>query len=247
MVNPALPPVLSFTERDANVALRTFLLGLVASGTEVVRGQVNRVPEPRGADFVVFWPLRRDRLGTNLTTYLDTEVVASIAGSVLTVTGVLYGVLTPGLTLYGTGAGPAANTALGAQLTGSLGGTGTYAVIPVQTLASSTVFVGERDDLAATDMVVQVDIHGPSSADNAQRLDTLLRSEYGTRAFGTVAVAPLYCDSPRQLPFLDAEQQVEDRWSVDVHLQLSAVVSTTQQFADQLEPTLIDVDATFPP
>lgn len=237
-----MPPVLGFTEREANVALRSFLLGLVASGTEVVRGQVNRVPEPRGADFVVFWPLRRDRLGTNVTTYLDTEIVGSIAGAVLTVTDVIYGELTPGLTLYGTGIGPSANTVLGSQLSGSTGGTGTYAVSPTQTLASSTIYVGERDDLAPTDMVVQVDIHGPASGDNALRLETLFRSEYGTAAFGSVEVIPLYCDSPRQMPFLNAEQQVEERWTVDVHLQLSAAVSTPQQFADTLTPTLIEVD-----
>ncbi len=242
-----MPPVLSFTERDANVALRAFLLTLLPSGTEVVLGQVNRVPEPRGADFVVFWPLRRERLGTTGTDYLDTEVVGSIAGAVLTVTSVANGALTPGLTLFGTGAGPAVGSVLGGQLSGSLGGTGTYAVSPAQTLSSTTIFVGERADLAPTDLVVQVDVHGPSSGDNVTRLETLFRSDYGVTAFGGVAVTPLYADSPRQAPFVNAEQQVETRWTIDAHLQLSAIVRTPQQFADQLEPTTIEVDGAFPP
>lgn len=234
-----MPPVLSFTERDTNVALRSFLLTLLPSNTEVVLGQVNRVPEPRGADFVVFWPLRRDRLGTTGTDYLDTAVVGSIVGTVLTVTDVISGALTPGLTLFGSGA----DTTLGAQLTGSVGGTGTYAVSPAQILASATIYAGERDDMAPTDMVVQVDVHGPSSGDNVTRIDTLFRSDYGVTAFGGVAVTPLYADSPRQMPFLNSEQQVENRWTVDVHLQLSAVVKTPQQFADQLVPTTIEADA----
>lgn len=242
-----MPPVLSFTEREANIALRSFLLSLLPANTEVVLGQVNRVPEPRNSDFVVFWPLRRERLGTTGTDYLDTEVVGSIAGTVLTVTSVVNGVLTSGLTLYGSGIGPAANTILGGQLTGSLGGTGTYTVSPAQTLSATTIFVGERADMAPTELVVQVDVHGPTAGDNVTRLETLFRSDYGVTAFDGVAVTPLYADSPKQMPFLNAEQQVETRWTTDLHLQLSAVVRTPQQFADQLEPTLIEVDGAFPP
>jgi hypothetical protein len=238
-----LPHVLSFTEREANVALRSFLLGMVATGTEVIRGQVNRVPEPRGVDFIVFWPLRRDRLGTTGTDYSDNVVVGSIAGTVLNVTSVVRGVLTPGLTLSGTGA----ETTLGTQLTGSVGGTGTYAVSPAQTLSATTIYVGERADLAPVDLVVQVDVHGPASWDNVTRLETLFRSDYGVTAFGDVAVTPLYAESPRQAPFVNAEQQYENRWTVDLHLQLSAVVKTPQQFAAKLDSTTIEVEAVFPP
>ena len=238
-----MPPILSFTEREANIALRAFLLSMLPAGTPVVRGQVNRVPEPRDEDFIVFWPLRRDRLGTNVIDYLDTEVVGSIVGTVLTVTNVIRGTLTPGLTLFGTGAGPIADTILGAQLTGSVGGTGTYAVSPTQTLSSTTIYIGERNDLAPTDLVVQVDVHGPASGDNVARLETLFRSDYGVTAFGEVAITPLYADSPRQMPFINSEMEYETRWTVDLHLQLSAVVKAPQQFAVELDMTLIPVDA----
>jgi hypothetical protein len=52
------------------VKLRAFLLTIVPSGTEVVRGLGNRVPQPPGAHVVVT-PLFTRRLRTNTSTYVD--------------------------------------------------------------------------------------------------------------------------------------------------------------------------------
>lgn len=52
-------------------ALRSFLLEIVPAGVEVVRGELNRVAEPRVADFIVVTPLFRERLRTNVDTYTD--------------------------------------------------------------------------------------------------------------------------------------------------------------------------------
>ena len=46
-------------QTDVFTALRSFLLGVLPNGVEVIKGQVNRVAEPQGSDFVVFWPLRQ--------------------------------------------------------------------------------------------------------------------------------------------------------------------------------------------
>jgi len=65
-------PSLDLTETIAFTALRGLLLTMVAGAAApvaVVQGDINRVPEPVGSDFIVMWPLFRVRLGTNVDTY----------------------------------------------------------------------------------------------------------------------------------------------------------------------------------
>lgn len=94
--------------------------------------------------------------------------------------------------------------------------------------------------LAPTQITIQCDVHGPNSADNAQVITTLMRDEYGFASFQASGfnVAPLYADDPRRLPFINGEQQYEDRWSIDVVLQANPVASVPQDFANVLTPTL---------
>lgn len=241
------PPILTLTEEECLAALREFLLTVLPPDTEVVLGQVNRVPEPRGENFVVFWPIRRERLATNETSYDDADFTGSISGTTLTVTSVGHGILETGILLRGGSAAPdalAADTALGEQLTGSIGGTGTYIVSPAQTVALTQMLAGVRWDQAATEYVVQLDIHGPRSGDSAQVIETLLKSDYGTTEFAAsgYAVTPLFCESRGQLPFMNAEQQYEDRWVIDAHLQIAAGVGTSQQFFEQVEIDTVVAD-----
>jgi len=66
------------------------------------------------------------------------SVTGSIAGNVLTVTAVGSGTVYPGTTISGSGV--ASGTKVVAQLSGTTGGVGTYAVnIPEQTVASTTI------------------------------------------------------------------------------------------------------------
>lgn len=69
------------------------------------------------------------------------QVTGSINNNVLTVTAVLAGTLYPGTVLSGTGGGGvASDTRIVEQLTGTLGGVGTYALdIPEQTVTSTTI------------------------------------------------------------------------------------------------------------
>lgn len=246
----AASPILSLTERQALIALRSFLLGSIRPSTEVVLGQVNQVPEPRNEDFIVFWPLRYERLATNETSYRDVDVVGSISGTVLAVTQVNHGVIIAGMTLLGTGLSTVLpDTIVGSQLTGSLGGTGTYTVSKSQLVGSGVLYLGLRDDMAAIRMTVQLDIHGPESANNAFMVETLFRSEVAEDAFESrgFAVVPLYADAARQMPFVNQEQQYENRWVVEAVMQMNPVTSTPMQFADELDVTTIEVDTTYPP
>jgi hypothetical protein len=87
-----------------------------------------------------------------------------------------------------------------------------------------------------TQLGIQLDIHGPNSPQNSQIISTLLRDEYAVDFYSASGydIAPLYADDPRQIPFTNGEDQVEDRWVVDLQLQLNAVVTVPQDFADQL-------------
>jgi len=60
-----MPLEISITEDDVMAALRAFIIDIVPSGVEVFQGQGNRVPEPRGVDFIVMTPMNRLRLSTN--------------------------------------------------------------------------------------------------------------------------------------------------------------------------------------
>jgi hypothetical protein len=80
---------------------------------------------------------------------------------------------------------------------------------------------------------IQLDVHGPNSADNATTIATLIRSDAGCSAFAETGfdVTPLYAGDPRQLRFDDAEQQIEERWTVDIVLQANIIITSFQDFA----------------
>ena len=216
---------------------QTVAAELMYLGPEVIKGQINRVAEPPEADFVVLTPIRQQRLSWNDTTYVDGVFVASINGNTLTVSSITRGSLVPGQQILDITGSLAVNTALGPQLTGTPGGVGTYAVSPSQTVISETMYAGLAEVLSPTEITVQVDVHGPASGDNARMIDTLFFSEYAVDAFESTGydVHPLFTTEPRQVPFLNAEQQYEYRYSFEAHLNANPVVMTPQQFADQVK------------
>lgn len=170
---------LGLTESAMLTDLRSFLLLITNGAIEVVLGQVNRVAEPEGPDYIVFWPTARLALATPTVTYSTTD--------------------------------------------------------PAPLVQASTL---------STQLEVQVDVHGPNSADTAQVVATLWRNEFACAQLAVVQ--PLYAQDPRQMPFINGEKQYEDRWVVVLAMQANPTVSTAQQFADTLTVGLIEVDATYP-
>src|SRR5271166_4934521 len=239
------PPgiTLSFTETQGFQALGHFLQAFCAPyPITVVRalggttpGSNVRMPEPAFGDFIVMSSLRRIRLETNETTFSDNICIGSISGTTLAVTVVSRGVLAPGqlLTDYNYPSGNiTANTTIVSQLTGTTtGGVGTYQVSISQTLASETLYAGTRADLVGTEWTVQLDVHGPNSLNNVNVIDTLFRSEVGANFFsGTgFGIAPLYVDTAGQMPFENAEKEVEYRWVMEAHLEILPIVTSPQQ------------------
>lgn len=240
------------TQEDSFTVLRAFILNVLPDNIPVVQGQGNRVAEPQADNYVIMIPIRRERIETNVDNFHDDAYIGSISGGVLTVTRVLAGLVKPGATPTGTGV--AAGTTVGAQLTGPVGGIGTYVVTPPQTLGSITLQAGAGTYLQPTKLTVQVEVHGDLSADYAQIISTMFRDEYAVDFFSSFTigsihpdVVPLYADDPRQLPFSNDQQQVEDRWVIEALLQVNATVIAPQQFADRVDIGLINVDSEYPP
>lgn len=97
-----------------------------------------------------------------------------------------------------------------------------------------------------TELRAQLDFYGANSADWAVTAGTLLRDPYGVAAL-TPNVVPLYADDARMIPLTDAEQQYEERWSLDAHFQVNPVVTISQTFTNQPATiSIIDVNQEYP-
>lgn len=240
------------TQNDIQTALRAFLIAILPRGAGnapfvVVNGQANRVAEPKASDFVVFWTISRRRIETNTDTFSDVEFTASIAGTVMNVTAVERGDIVVGSVLFGTGVTD--GTVITALGTGT-GGVGTYVVSPAQTVSQETISAGSSAALQPVEVTFQMDVHGPNSADNAQRITTLMRDAFAVDFFEALPIdaAPLHADDPRQSPFQNDQGQYEQRWIVDAMIQANQkVTGLPQEFASVVEIESISVTADFPP
>lgn len=240
-------------QSGVQTALRNFLITVLPVGVDVLEGQDNRSPEPSGSDFVVFTTLRRTRLATNFDTVADVKFTGSIAGTVMTVTAVTRGVISAGAKVFGVGV--AANTVISAQISGTPpGGIGTYTVAPTQAVSSETLSCGAKSLTQNTEISVQLDFHSADvgdSADMSQTVCQMMRDEFATRQFAdqipNYGVTPLYCEDPKQIPFLNENQQIETRFVAEALLQVNVAISVAQQFADSVVVDLADVDAKYPP
>ena len=85
-------------------------------------------------------------------------------------------------------------------------------------------------------VAIQIDVHGPNSADNVQKIATLWRDFAACDFFTTSGFdgQPLYTSDPRQVPFINAEEQYELRWMLDAYLEANIIVGVNQPFADTL-------------
>lgn len=224
---------------------QTAASALIWTGVPVVQAQVNRVPQVKQGDFCLITPLMRGRLSTNVDSYADVVFTGSIATNALTVSSVAMGSLAVGQVVFGEGV--TANTRIIALGTGT-GGTGTYTVTPSQTVTSRTLASGGALLMQPTEFSVQIDVHGPNSADNAQTVTTIFRDWSGVDIFAATGldVTPLTISDPRQIPFINDSQQYENRWVIDASVQVNPVLRLPQQFADQLSADLIAADNEFP-
>lgn len=235
------------TQSDIQVVLRSFLVDILPAATPIFAGQGNRVPEPAQVNFVDFTAQARTRLATNTDSFVDAEFTGSIAATTLTVTEVAFGALAVGHAVYGVGVVDGTTVTL--QLTGDPGGVGTYTVSETQTISAETLAAGVADLLQSTMVDFQINVHGPAAADNAQIISTAFRDEYAVEFFAGLSstVTPLYADDPKQIPFINDQQQYEDRWVIQALVQADQTVVVGQQFASAVGVTPVNVDVAYPP
>ena len=233
-------------QSDIQIALRSFLTTILPANVTVLAGQANRVAEPAGADFVVFWPIRRNRIETNIDLQADVQFTGNISGTTLAVSAVAFGTLQLGATIFGSGVTP--NTTVVSFISGVNGGVGFYTVSNSQIVTSETMAGGVTTYMQPTEVTFQLDVHGPGSSDNAQIISTLFRDDYAVQQFLSSGfdVTPLFADDPTQVPFINAEDQFETRWIVEAHLQANQIVTLPQQYASQVNLGVVSVTVAYP-
>ena len=223
---------LSVNQSQIFTALRSLLTTVLPSTVAIVQGLQNRVSEPSGTDFVVMTPLFRERIATNVDTFYDGVFTGSISGNVLTIATVTRGAIYVGSILSGVGVATTTVTAFG---TGT-GGVGTYTIDTTQTVALQKISAGYQTISQPTKVTVQLDVHGPNASDNAQIISTSFRDLFTVSQFNNTGldICPLYADDPKQIPYLNAEQQYETRYVIDCVLQANQIltIQSGQQFAD---------------
>lgn len=254
-------PSVAPTQPETLTVLRAFLLNILPPLTDIIKAQVNRVPEPKHPDFVVMTPIRRDRIETNTDAYADIQLEGTISGTTLNVTALKGGTLKIGMSVYADG------IALGTKITGfqsGYGALGTYTVSlsqtwppssaigffiigtsPIESAGLYPLYCGSSTFTQPTKLTVQLDVHGPNSSENAQIISTLFRDAYAVD-FMAPSVSPLYADDPKQVPFINDQQQYEDRWIVEAAMQVDPVVSVSgQQFFDRATVGFVEIDTTY--
>lgn len=108
---------------------------------------------------------------------------------------------------------------------------------------------GQELNQLSRDWVCQLDFYGPNAAENAAIVSEMARTENTWNYFEASYpyLQPLYAEDPIQTPFVNDQGQYEKHYAVELHAQFNPVVIMPLDFADQLEVTLVEVDATFPP
>jgi hypothetical protein len=94
--------------------------------------------------------------------------------------------------------------------------------------------------MESAEITIQIDVHGPNSADNAKLIVVMWRTDFAVDTFAASnpSITPLYADEARQVPFHDGEQQVETRYTIDAVLQADQTVTVPQQSSTSFDLSL---------
>ena len=243
------------TQSQIQQAIINYIAALCSlqAGVTVISGQGNRVSEPTAPIFVVVTPIRFTRLATNLDNYQNAEYTATINGTTMNVSAVKFGALQGGDPVFGIGlAGPYAPTIL-QQTIGPPGGPGLYTIDLPQNISTPQMFAsGSQTFIQSSEVVVQCDFHSAdlTAGDLAQVISTTFRDEFATDYFAKLQyplslITPLYADDPRQVPFVNAEEQYEWRWVLEVRMEVDQEVFIPFQYADRIVADATSVQADF--
>lgn len=92
--------------------------------------------------------------------------------------------------------------------------------------------------------IVQIDVYGENASDQSEMIATLFADDSASEWFKESGdpSKPLFADDPRQAVFMNEAAQYENRWTLDLHLQVNFEVGVPQQFAAELQVNLVEAD-----
>lgn len=116
----------------------------------------------------------------------------------------------------------------------------------VATYTDPVTTIGTTNSMSPSEMAIQLDFYGPSSAQNCKIVESLTRSDFALSQFTNANIKPLFTSEPMQIPLITGEQQYEQRWKMDFHLQYNPTIQTSQDFAGTLSVTTTNVERAYP-
>ncbi len=108
---------------------------------------------------------------------------------------------------------------------------------------AATALVVKVDINRGTMVTVQLDVYGPNSADIAQVVTTIWRDQFAVENVAGAVFAPCYASDGHQSPFVNGENQYENRWIISVVMHVKPSVVIDQQFASVVDIGLVEVDS----
>ena len=222
-------------------------LGAILPGLEVISAYDNRVPEPSAPDFAIISTTARRPMCTPVEAWCDVAFTGIVSGNTLTASNFHFGLidLSNGNQPPCWGVGVVDGTPTLSQTSGTPGGAGVYALGGApQTAGPVLMAAGEIVIVQPTEVTLQLDFHSNvgDGADQAQAFATMFRTLQAGDLFRSYAnnVGILFCEDPRLIPFVNAEQEWEQRWVVLAHLQANQAIPWPQQFFSAMTVTFID-------
>lgn len=107
------------------------------------------------------------------------------------------------------------------------------------------VGVGTRSIKSQTKLMVQVDCYGELAANWSIALSRLFRDPFGCKELAPIC-EPLYATVARMMPLVNGSMQYERRYMFEAFVQYNPVITVSQEFADSLNLTLLNVDKVYP-
>jgi len=228
-------------DRQVFVAIKAWLedtLELDVS-TPVIQGDINRVAEPVGP-FILMRRVKENRLNTTIEDYTDTRASfqGSISGTLLTTSSV-SGTIVEGQTVFGVGVPTGVLISAAGVDVNHWVLSKNCGVITTEVMRAELAI--ERFE-RSVECLIQLDFYGDDAGDYAQTIAGVFRSSEAAAFLDEYAVYPLWEEDAIYAPVVNGEEQYEQRWTVRLHLQYTAVVETVAEFMDTAHIDLVDAD-----
>ena len=87
-----------------------------------------------------------------------------------------------------------------------------------------------------------MDLYGPASGDWAAIVIALWRSEMTMNFMATYGLTPLWADDPVEMSLVNGEEQYEERWVTQLHINYQPSVTFAQQSMAAAQVGIVNVE-----